>query len=400
MRDYYEALTELLGHSATIATPETQTLAAASGRMLAEDLVVQYDSPMFDNSAMDGYAVNDVNATSWQIIGQVAAGDDASAVTLQPGQAVRIFTGAGIPNNTDAVIIQENTTVTDKTLTPTQAVKAGANIRRQGEELTKGDILVARQTLLSPAVVGLIASQGIDTVTSYKPLTVTLFSTGDELTPPNVPLAANRIYDANRPMLSSLLQQHAYLKVIDGGILPDDFETIKAKMQNAAATSDIILSSGGASVGDKDYVKEVLTEIGKLQHWKLAIKPGKPFAWGHIDTCKVFLLPGNPVSSFVTFLLVAVPAIKQLAGHTEKNSRPSVWQAQADFTIQKTHNRREFLRGTIATTQSGLVAQRLSGQGSHMLSGCAFADILIEVPAETPVAPGQWLNVYPLQLQF
>lgn len=396
MRDYDEALTELLAQSAAIAATEQQSLANAAGRILAEDLIVQYDSPMFDNSAMDGYAVNDITATSWQLVGQVAAGDDASAVTLQPGQAVRIFTGAGIPNNTDAVVIQENTTVTDKTLFATQAIKAGANIRRQGEELTKGQTLVTKQTLLSPAVVGLIASQGISTVSCFKPLTVTLFSTGDELTPPDQPLQANRIYDANRPMLSTLLKQHAYLHVVDGGMLPDNVEAIRDKMQRAAATSDIILSSGGASVGDKDYVKEVLTEIGHLEHWKLAIKPGKPFAWGNIDACRVFLLPGNPVSSFVTFWIMALPAIKHLSGLTGQSSRPVVWQAQADFTIASTQNRREFLRGKAATTTSGLLAQRLSGQGSHMLSGCAFADILIEVPADTPVKHGQWLNIYPL----
>jgi molybdopterin molybdotransferase len=301
MRDYDEALNELLTQSTTIAVPETQPLDVAAGRILAEDLLVRYDSPMFDNSAMDGYAVNDVTATSWQIIGQVAAGDDASKTTLQPGQAVRIFTGAGIPNNTDAVIIQENTTVSDKTLTPTEPVKAGANIRRQGEELTKGQVLVPKHTLLSPAVTGLIASQGISTVSCYRPLTVTLFSTGDELTPPDTPLANNKIYDANRPMLLTLLRRFGFLNVIDGGILPDNFDAIKSKMQSAAATSDIVLSSGGASVGDKDYVKEVLTDIGHLEHWKLAIKPGKPFAWGNIDNCKVFLLPGNPVSSYVTW---------------------------------------------------------------------------------------------------
>jgi molybdopterin molybdotransferase len=400
MRDYDEALTELLSQSAVIATPEQQSLNQATGRILAERLTVQYDSPMFDNSAMDGYALNDIHAGSWQIVGQVAAGDNASAITLQPGQAVRIFTGAGIPGNTDAVVIQENTSVSDKTLTLTQAVKAGANIRRQGEELTKGQTLVEKQTLLSPAVVGLIASQGIATVQCYQPLTVTLFSTGDELTAPDTPLAANRIYDANRPMLLTLLRQHAYLNVIDGGILPDDYDAIKDSMQRAAATSDIILSSGGASVGDKDYVKEVLTEIGQLQHWKLAIKPGKPFAWGHINACKVFLLPGNPVSSFVTCLIMALPAIKQLAGNTEQHSRPVVWKAQADFAITTTQNRREFLRATIESNASGLWAKRLSGQGSHMLSGCAFADILVEVPAETTVEKGQWLNIYPLQLQF
>jgi molybdopterin molybdotransferase len=396
MRDYDEALNELLTQSTTIAVPETQTLDIAAGRILAEDLLVRYDSPMFDNSAMDGYAVNDVTATSWQIIGQVAAGDDASKTTLQPGQAVRIFTGAGIPNNTDAVIIQENTTVSDKTLTPTEPVKAGANIRRQGEELTKGQVLVPKHTLLSPAVTGLIASQGISTVSCYRPLTVTLFSTGDELTPPDTPLANNKIYDANRPMLLTLLRRFGFLNVIDGGILPDNFDAIKSKMQSAAATSDIVLSSGGASVGDKDYVKEVLTDIGHLEHWKLAIKPGKPFAWGNIDNCKVFLLPGNPVSSYVTFFLMALPAIKQLAGHTEAASRPVRLVAQADFSIKKTQNRREFLRGNVSVSSTGLVAQRASGQGSHMLSGCAFADILIEVPAETPVESGQLLTIFPL----
>jgi molybdopterin molybdotransferase len=399
MRDYYDALDALLAQSTSIAQVKQCALEQASGLILAEDLMVQYDSPMFDNSAMDGYAINATQAGQWDIIGQVAAGDDAKAITLQAGQAVRIFTGAGIPNNTDAVVIQENAHVNNAVLTLTKAVTAGANIRRQAEELKRGAVLVQKQTVLSPAVIGLIASQGIASVTCYAPLTVTLFSTGDELTPPDVALAANRIYDANRPMLASLLRQHAYLNVIDGGILPDDFAILKAKMQHAAANSDIILTSGGASVGDKDFVKEVLTEIGHLQHWKLAIKPGKPFAWGHIDQCKVFILPGNPVSSFATCFLMALPAIKKLAGNADANSRPVQWQAQADFDIAKVQDRREFLRVSITSNASGLWATRMIGQGSHMLAGMAFADAFIEVPPETPVTKGQWLTMYPLHLQ-
>lgn len=402
MRDYYEALEELLSKTQTTTQTETRPLEEAEGYILAEELTVNYDAPMFDNSAMDGYAICDLNRTEWKIIGVVAAGDDVTAISLEPGQAVRIFTGAGIPANTDSVVPQENTTVANHNVSVNQLLKPGANIRRQGEELKKGDILVSSHTVISPAAIGLLASQGYASINCFRPLTLTLFSTGDELLALTEPLAPGKIYDSNRPMLLSWLKHYAYLNVVNGGVLPDDYDTIKQALQQAAGTSDIIICSGGASVGDKDYVKQVLDELGTLEHWKLAIKPGKPFAWGNINNrCKVFLLPGNPVASYATTLLMTLPAIKYLAGLSLEKARPKKWKAQADFSIPNNkQGRRDFLRGAVTLTENGIWAAPVKGQDSHMLSGCVKAEALIEIPGHTNVERGQWLDVYPLSHSF
>lgn len=396
MRDYYEALDELLTRSKNIAETVQLPFEQAIGHILAEDLTVQYDAPRFDNSAMDGYALNDINAKSWTIIGQIAAGDDASSLTLKSGEAVRIFTGAGVPQGTDAVVIQEEAKIDGTSLTISGTLKGGDNIRQRGEELSKGNLLIAAHSLISPAALGLISSQGYATVSCYRPLKVTIFATGDELTQPGTPLKPNHIYDSNRPMLIQWLSQYAFLDVINGGVLPDQEALIKDKMQSAAAQSDVVICSGGASVGDKDYVKQVLTELGELEHWKLAIKPGKPFAWGHIGTCKVYLLPGNPVASFVTLKLMTLPSIKCVAGMLPEKARPTVWKAQAGFVIpNNTLKRRDFMRGYIETNENGIWVKPVKGQGSHMLSSC-MADVLVEVPALTPITEGQWINIYPL----
>lgn len=396
MRDYYEALDELLTRSKNITETVQLPFDKAIGHVLAEDLAVQYDAPRFDNSAMDGYALNDVHAGSWTLVGQIAAGDDATALTLKPGEAVRIFTGAGVPAGTNAVVAQEETKIEGTTLTITGTLKEGDNIRHQGEELRKGNVLISAHNLISPAALGLIASQGYATVTCYRPLKVTVFATGDELTQPGTPLKPNHIYDSNRPMLIQGLSQYAFLTVVNGGVLPDEEQLIKDKMQSAAAQSDVVICSGGASVGDKDYVKQVLTELGELEHWKLAIKPGKPFAWGHIGQCKVYLLPGNPVASFVTLKLMTLPSMKCVAGMQPEKARPTTWKAQAGFAIpNNTQKRRDFMRGFIETNDKGIWVTPVKGQGSHMLSSC-MADVLVEVPAQTPITEGQWVNIYPL----
>lgn len=402
MRDYYEALEELLANTQATTQTETLTLEEAEGHVLAETLTVNYDAPMFDNSSMDGYAVCGLDRTEWEIIGVVAAGDDITATQLEPGQAIRIFTGASIPANTDSVVPQENTTVTGRCLSVQQALKPDANIRRQGEELKKGDVLIASHSIMSPAAIGLLASQGYASVNCFKPLTLTLFSTGDELLALTEALAPSKIYDSNRPMLLGWFKHYAYLNVVNGGVLPDNYDSIKTALQQAAGHSDIIVCSGGASVGDKDYVKQVLDELGTLEHWKLAIKPGKPFAWGNInDRCKVFLLPGNPVASYATSLLMTLPAIKYLAGLSLEKARPKKWKAQADFSIPNNkQGRRDFLRGVLTMTDSGVWAAPVKGQGSHMLSGCVNADVLIEIPAHSNVEHGQWLDVYPLSHSF
>lgn len=396
MMDFYQGQETLLQQTVRVVDSETVTLNQAAGRILAQTLIATADAPAFDNSAMDGYAVCGLNCTEWQLIGTAAAGDSRQQ-TLQHGQAMRIYTGAGIPLQTDAVIMQEKTSVNGNILTSTHTVNTGENIRRQGEELKQGTVLLPEGALLTPQAIGLAASQGASELPVYRKLRVSVFTTGDELVSGNYKLEQHQIYDSNRPMLLACLRQYAFIEVIDGGILPDKLDIITDTLARAAADSDSIIISGGASVGDRDLVKPALQQLGTIEHWKLAIKPGKPFGWGTIDLCRVMLLPGNPVASFVTFKLMGLPALQTAAGRPIQQSLPACYQAKAAFSIAPNHQkRREFLRGTLCFTQNGPEVQLLDKQGSHMLSGCVNAQVLIDIPPQTDIHQGQWLTVHPI----
>lgn len=396
MMDFYEGQDTLLHQLNRLTDTETVSLAAAAGRILATTIEAQYPAPLFDNSAMDGYAVCDLSCPSWQVIGVMAAGDHQSC-TLQPGQAMRIFTGAAVPLHTDAVIMQEKVTVHDNILTTASPLNQGENIRQRGEELQQGQTILSRGMLLSPQAISLLASQGITEIPCYKPLRVTVFTSGDELVSANDTLTQNRIFDSNKPMLLAMLQKYHFIEVIDGGVLPDSLSIITERLQQAAATSHAMVISGGASVGDRDLIKPALEQLGQITHWKLAIKPGKPFGWGKIEQTQVMLLPGNPVASFVTFTLLGIPALQVMAGRHILQALPECSQARADFNIlPNKQKRREFLRGSIHFTPEGPKVTPLTQQGSHMLSSCVAAQVLIDVPAQTDIHAGQWLTIYPL----
>ncbi|WP_432784343.1 Molybdopterin molybdenumtransferase [Oligella sp. MSHR50489EDL] len=398
MRDYYDALNDLLSNAVVTQAIEEVALEQAVGRVLAKDLVVQYPAPQFDNSAMDGYAVNDMQRQQWEVIGTIAAGDESAQFDLKPGQAVRIFTGAGIPNNCDSVIQQELVERDGDTISIAEAFPAGKNIRYIGEELQKGEILFNAQRLITPAAIGLLASQGYASVPCFAKLKVTVFSTGDELTLLGQPLAINQIYDSNRPMLLSFLRAYSFLEISSGGSIEDDPETLKAHITKAAETQDILVFTGGASVGEKDFLKQALAQLGEIEHWKLAIKPGKPFGWGKVGThTKVFLLPGNPVAGYATTLLLALPAMKRISGISIDKAKPFSFKAKADFAIPNNKSiRRDFRRGLLRNDEQGVWVELLKTQDSHMLSGISYGDVLVEIPPEEDVQQGQLLNVYPL----
>ncbi|MGO3858398.1 MAG: molybdopterin molybdotransferase MoeA [Neisseriaceae bacterium] len=395
MIDFYDALTELQNIAHVAPATESCPLAQAANRILAHDIEAKFASPLFDNSAMDGYAICAPNdeAGPFQIIERIAAGDSAEHVRLIANQAVRIFTGAPIPAGTTAVVPQEDTSVVDTTLTLTVAAQAKQHIRFAGEETRVGDRLLPAGTPLSTANLGLIASQGYPCVTVFKPLSIVVFSSGNELINPDQTLAAGQIYDANRFQLLAWLSALG-AQVTDGGILPDQQQATEVALTQAAANHDIIITSGGVSVGEEDHLKNAIMKAGTLIEHKVLIKPGKPFSWGEVGQAKVFMLPGNPVATFATSQLLLQPALKRLMGlHQRYWSLPQVY-ATAAFDKPKAIKRREFLRAVLVNQEGHSHITLLPHQGSAMLSACTQANCLVEVPPQTTVTTGDSLRVY------
>ncbi|WP_165392816.1 gephyrin-like molybdotransferase Glp [Corticibacter populi] len=412
--DYHDALATLLQTHRPISRTEQAPLAELNGRVLAQDVAVRFDVPTFDNSAMDGYAIHGDDRRHWQVQHRIAAGDAATGLTLQPGKAARIFTGAPVPAGTTSVVMQEHVArgADDRiTLIDGTRIKPGQHIRRQAEELQTGTTLLRQGQRLNPATIGLLAIQGYTHAPVLARLRVTVFSSGNELVPPGQPLQPGQIYDSNRIMLITWLRALGF-EVHDGGALPDQLAATRTALQQAAQHSDTILCSGGVSVGEEDHLKNALTEVGTLIQWRLFIKPGKPFTWGHIGkgsghgngndndngdgACRVFMLPGNPVSSLVTFQQLALPTLRRLSGLPIEQARPLQLQASADFRRDEPEPRREFVRVVLRQHEAGWQVTPVAQQGSNMLSGAAHANALAETPPGARVAPGDRLTVYPL----
>ncbi|OSI14191.1 molybdopterin molybdenumtransferase MoeA [Neisseria dentiae] len=395
MIDFDTARSSLLdSHTCTLGSVNL-TLCEAANRVLAAPLAARYPSPLFDNSAMDGYAVCDPEGRlkTFTVTGRTQAGD-AAAAPLQAGEAVRIFTGAPLPANATAVVPQEETETDGGTLAVTAAVKPGQHIRRQAEEISVGQELLVKGSKLNAAALGLAASQGYDRVPVYDKLSVIVFSSGNEITEPGMPLENGRIYDANRYLLISWLQTRG-AQVMDGGILPDDLNRTETALAYAAKKFDVIITSGGASVGEADYLKQAIENTGSLTTHTLAIKPGKPFAWGHIGNAKVFVLPGNPVAAFVTAHLLLLPVLNKLMGKQERNWTLPKITAKAVFSTRKAIKRREFLRVRIQINDKGETqAVLLPNQGSAMLGTCVTAEALCEIPAGQTVGEGDTVTLY------
>ena len=301
MLDYHEALTQLLDALPGPVGGHDLPLAQCVGRVLANSVVACQDTPLFDNSAMDGYAVADTSGhlTTFTVVDRIAAGDAASS-PLREGEAARIFTGAPVPAGTTAVVPQEQTQRDGTLVHMEQAPRAGSNIRRRAEEYAAGAVLLAPGTVLDAAAIALAASQGHACLSVTRPLRVMVFSSGNELRQPGEALASGQIWDANRYQLLAWLAGLS-VEVIDGGILPDEASVTRMRLQEVVEQADVVLTSGGVSVGEEDHVRAALEAIGHLEVWKLAIKPGKPFAWGTAGRAHVFMLPGNPVARTAPF---------------------------------------------------------------------------------------------------
>ncbi|PWD85252.1 gephyrin-like molybdotransferase Glp [Ignatzschineria cameli] len=393
MKNYDVALRELLAGMKLDRAVHRVTLAEAYGRKLAQDVVANYDTPQFDNSAMDGYALCDFSGgrSEFKIVERIMAGDDVH-FSLQEGEAARIFTGAKTPGNTTTVVMQELTKVEGDQLYLTEDCPKGQNIRYCGEEIKKGEILFHAGHVLDPAAIALLASQGVWEIEVYQDLRVTIFSTGNELKEPWENITGSEIYDANRYQLLAWVSSLAKAK--DGGILKDEYASVLAALSSAAKENDLIILSGGASVGEADFVAKAITELGELHMWKLAIKPGKPFGWGRIGQCHIIMLPGNPVSAYATFYLLAYPAIKALMGLS-----PQLPQLMAtiNFGSDRIQPRREFLRGNYYQDERGeYFVDSVGLQGSAMLSGLSYANCLIEMKENQATAKGSRVRIYPL----
>ena len=392
-----EALVELLGHAVPLDKAETVSTFDADGRVLAEDLVAALDVPAHDNSSMDGYAVRSADWLSAETVlhinQRIAAG--SSGTTLAAMSAARIFTGAPIPDGADAVVMQEDcTTPAPDSVCIAVQPKVGQWIRRRGEDVTTGRTVLSKGELLAPESMGLAASIGYSTLCVAAPVRVALFSTGDELVMPGdvapQDMKPGAIYNSNRFFLRALLQRLG-CTVTDMGIVPDKLDATKAALLTASSAHDLVLTSGGVSVGEEDHIKPAVQSLGQLNLWQIAIKPGKPFAYGKIRNAHFIGLPGNPVSSFVTFLLLVRPFIRKLQGVTR--FAPESIAARADFDWPKADKRREFLR-VRHNSAGGL--DLFDNQSSGVLTSAVWADGLVDNPAGQTIAHGDTVQFIPL----
>ena len=386
-----DALAALLAAMPLIKDTELVELRAARGRILAATVTASCHVPPQDNSAMDGYAVRsaDVKSTPVQlrVTQRIIAG--TTGAQLANGEAARIFTGAPVPAGADAVIMQENTRFEGEMVTVLQPATAGENLRRQGEDIAANAELFAIGHRLQAQDLAVLAATGVEQVSVVRRLRVALLTTGNELVRPGTNLEPGQIYNSNFYALSGLLVA-LNIEVIDLGIVADSLEGTCTALKDAAAQADCVITTGGVSVGEEDHVKPAVEALGELQLWKLAIKPGKPFAYGTIADCQFFGLPGNPVSSFVTFVLLVRPCLLQMQGC--QNSQPLIVNLPAGFARAELSERQEYLRVTLNTVGGEQTLVPYVNQSSGVTASLSGADGLAIVPAHTKIAKGDRLG--------
>ncbi|MDB5873129.1 MAG: MoeA-like, domain [Ramlibacter sp.] len=389
LRPLDDALAELLGHAQPLQGTESVSTFDADARVLAQDLVSALQVPPQDNSSMDGYAVRASEiadeGVALPVSQRIPAGTAPGA--LVPGSAARIFTGAPIPQGADAVVMQEDTEPAgEQGVRILRVPVPGQWIRRSGEDVMRGAVVLAKGERLAAAALGLAASIGMNQLVVARRPRVALFSTGDELVMPGaVPpqqMKPGAIYNSNRFFLSALLRR-LECEVSDYGIVPDQRDATEKALRHASHSHDLILTSGGVSVGEEDHIKPAVEKLGTLDLWQIAIKPGKPFAYGKVGAAHFMGLPGNPVSSFVTFLLLVRPFLLKLQGATRV--APTAVQMPAHFDWPRADKRREFLR-VRRNAQGGL--DLFPNQSSGVLTSAAWSDGLVDNPPGRAIARG------------
>lgn len=389
-----QLLSELLTRARVVSDIETIPTESASGRLLATAQISTLNVPPLDNSAMDGYAVRaaECHADQPLLISQrIAAGHVGSP--LQIASAARIFTGAPIPSGADAVVMQEDCVIDGNTIRILHRVHAGANIRRAGEDIKTGDTILVAGTRMGAAHIGLAASVGLASLPVYRRLTVASFSTGDELVQPGTALQQGQIYNSNRYTLSALVQGLG-CDWIDLGAVPDTLADTVAALQHAATLADVVITSGGVSVGEEDHVKTAVSQLGVIDLWKVAMKPGKPLAYGRIGDADFIGLPGNPVSTFATFVLFARPFLLKRMGATQL--RPTVYRVRAASEWLKSGDRREFLRGQTRPADDGeLEVYLYPNQSSGVLTSAVWANGFVDLDIGQTIRRGDMVKFIP-----
>ncbi len=371
-------------------------LAQCHGAVLATNLISPINVPPHANSAMDGIGLrsDDLATGRWQLVGEVLAGQQRHEPVLA-GQAVQIMTGAPLPPGVDTVVMREETELDGDWVSVRAPIKAGQNVRQAGEDLALGAVAIPAGTRLGAPQLGLAASLGQSRLSVRAPLKVALFSTGDEVQAPGEQLAPGHIFDSNRFTLMALIRA-AGCEVMDLGIIPDDKTILRQQLEQAAASADLVLSSGGVSVGNADFIKLVLAELGQIDFWRIQMRPGRPLAFGKLGQTPFFGLPGNPVAAMICVLQFVEPAIARLQG---KRWQPLRLSALADEKMKSRPGRTEFLRGIFHQDRNGQLRVRTTGpQGSGILSSMAEANCLIEIVPDQPgIAVGERVWIHPLQ---
>jgi molybdopterin molybdotransferase len=394
-----EALALLRARIGPVVGAETVPLARAHGRILAEPVVSLRDNPGFDNVAVDGFAFAHADlaaegSTRLRLAPGRAAAGHPWAGALPPGTALRVLTGAPLPQGTDTALMQEDAEVAGGEVMIPPGVRRGANCRCRGEDIRRGQLVIEAGRRLRPQDIGLAANAGHGTLAVRRPLRVALLSSGDELCEPGRPLPPGRTYDVNRVMLAGLLDALG-CEVSDLGILPDRAEAVEAALADAASGHQALLSSGGASRGDEDHLVRAVARLGYLHLWQIAVKPGRPLAFGQLGDAVFIGLPGNPVAALICFLRFARPVLCALAGGAWPE--PRAFPLPAGFAMGKKAGRREYLRARLASGADGRPrALRIEREGSGILSSLTEADGLVEVPEEvTRIAEGDLVDFVP-----
>ncbi|WFP51346.1 molybdopterin molybdotransferase MoeA [Methylomonas sp. EFPC3] len=398
-----QALSRIQQTLAPIATIESVELSSALGRILATDVFASIDMPPQPNAAMDGYAFAAAGLCgdaefSLRVVGTAWAGKPFTG-SLAHGECVRIFTGAVVPETADSVVAQEQTRVEADRVYFAAPCLFQKNIRSAGSDFKRQERLIAAPKKLSPRDISLLAAAGISTVEVKSRLRIGYFSTGDELAPLGSALAIGQIYDSNRYLLAALLEDPNFM-ANDLGVVKDDPAALEAMLVQAAAQHDALISTGGASVGDADYVKQILEKCGQVHFWKLAIKPGKPLAFGKISDCWFFGLPGNPIAVLVTYNKFVKPGLDRLLGASPAKTLQI--SARSDSDLRKVPGRSEYQRGVLRQLDNGEFAVTAAGtQDSHQLKVASVANCFIVLSAECDgVKRGDWVLVEPFSLEL